>query len=297
MGLKLVSFADLLIRIILGLWTNSLIFVQICIKFYVVIISAIFSVLCFHKEIQKNLSLVYSANVSLKQTKEYIRKMLTYTLEVLTIRHLPLAMFKKILPDDKLTPLDEALSYGRGVILLVMHAGNWELFGCALGRFGYKVAAVVNNPKNDKLIAYIDRNRIISGLEVIDINKQNMYRACLKAFKQNKIVMIAVDTGATDSDKNIILPVLGKNLPVATGWATLALRANPVILPVFNYSEKNRHNYTFGQLALPTDYKDEKSLLESQLDFFTKELQEHPLEWFLPISTSETKKTFGKSAA
>ena len=285
---------DLVINIVLGLWTNSLIFIKFCIQFYVVIISAIFSVMCFHKEVQKNLSLVYSANVSLKQTKEYIRKMLTYVLEVLIIRHLPINQLKKLIPENQLEPLNRALGYGRGVILLVMHAGNWELFGCALGRFGYRVAAVVNNPKNDKLIAYIDKNRVISGLEIIDINTQNMYRTCLQAFNRNKIVMIAVDTGATDSDKNIILPVLDKEVPVATGWATLALRANPIILPVFNYSEKNRHGYTFGPMLEPSDYTDEKSLLMPLLDFFTTQLRQRPLEWFLPISTSETKKTFGK---
>ena len=285
---------DLLIKVVLGLWTNSLTIIQFCIRFYVVIISAIFSAFCLHKEVQKNLSLVYSANVSLKQTKEYIRKMLTYVLEVLTIRHLPDSLFRRIVPDDNLAQLNKALSYGRGVVLLVMHAGNWELFGCALGRFGYQVAAVVNNPKDDKLLAYIDRNRIFSGLEVIDINVQNMYRACLKAFKQNKIVMIAVDTGATDSNKNIILPVLGKNVPIATGWATLALRAQPVVLSVFNYSEKSRHKYTFGEITQPADYANEKNLIESQLAFFSKQLNEHPLEWFLPISTSETQKTFGK---
>jgi KDO2-lipid IV(A) lauroyltransferase len=259
----------------------------------VVIIAGLVSILSFHKEIQKNLSLVYSANISFKQTKEYIRKMLTYFLEALAINHLPAGQLRKIISEDKLSPLNRALSYGRGIILLVMHAGNWEMFGCALGRFGYRVAAVVNNPRNDRLIAYIDRSRLKCGVEIIDINTQNMYRACLQAFGQNKIVMIAVDTGATDSDKNIILPVLGKDVPVATGWATLALRARPIILPVFNYSEKNKHSYAFGPLIDPAHYTEEKELLKPLLDFFTDQLRAHPLEWFLPISTSELKKTFG----
>ncbi|MDR1997842.1 MAG: lysophospholipid acyltransferase family protein [Candidatus Margulisbacteria bacterium] len=287
------NLLDTLLSLVLGLWTKSLTFIHFCIRFYVLILSGVFSALCLHKEVQKNLSLVYSANVSLKQTQTYIRKILTYVLEVLTIKHLPDSLLRRIIPDAGLAPLNQALSRGRGLILLVMHAGNWELFGCALGRFGYRVAAVVNNPRNDKLIAYIDKNRVKSGLEIIDINTQNMYRACLQAFAANKIVMIAVDTGATDSDKNIILPVLGREVPVATGWATLALRARPLILPVFNYSEKGRHGYICGEIIQPEQFPDEKTLLEPILNFYTAQLRLRPLEWFLPISTSETRKTFG----
>ncbi|GBR76080.1 lysophospholipid acyltransferase superfamily protein [Candidatus Termititenax persephonae] len=256
------------------------------------LLSAIIFALGLHKEIQKNLSLVYSIEVTARQTKRYIQKMLTYILEVLTLKYLPPQFFRRIASEQKLAPLNEALSLGRGVILLVMHAGNWELFGCALGRCGYRVAAVVNNPRNNRFIAYIDKNRLRCGLEIIDINTQNMYRACLRAFAQNKIVMLAADTGATDSDKNIPLRVLGRELPVATGWATMALRARPLILPIFNYSEKGRHDYVFGQPLDPQDYADEKTLLNAALAFFTEQLRARPFEWLLPASTSEVKKTF-----
>ena len=256
------------------------------------LLSAVVFGLGLHKEIQKNLSLIYSVEVTIQQTKQYIQKMLTYILETLILSYLPVKFFRHFAAGQKLAPLNEALSFGRGVILLVMHAGNWELFGCALGCLGYRVSAVVNNPKQDRFIAHIDKNRLKYGVEIININKENMYRACLRNFAQNKIVMIAADTGATDSDKNITLTVLGKELPVATGWATLALRARPLVLPVFNYSEKGRHDHAFGRLLDPQDYADEKALLTVVLDFFTEQLRARPFEWFLPVSTSEVKKTF-----
>ncbi|GBR73920.1 lysophospholipid acyltransferase superfamily protein [Candidatus Termititenax aidoneus] len=264
------------------------------VKIALFLLSGVVFALGLHKEVQKNLSLVYSINVTAKQTRQYIQKMLTYILETLTIKFMPPRLFAKIISDQGLAPLHEALSYGRGVILLVMHAGNWELFGCALGRFGYRAAAVVNNPRHDKFISYIDKNRVKCGLEIIDINTQNMYRACFKAFVQNKIVLIAADTGATDSDKNITLRVLDKDLPVATGWATMALRARPLVLPVFNYSEKRRHEYIFGRLIDPANYADEKSLLTDALAFYAEQLRARPFEWFLPVSSSEVKKTFGQ---
>jgi lauroyl/myristoyl acyltransferase len=264
------------------------------VKIALFLLSGAVFALGLHKEAQKNLSLVYSINVTAKQARQYVQKMLTYVLETLTIKFMPPRLFAKIISDKGLAPLHEALSYGRGVILLVLHAGNWELFGCALGRFGYRAAAVVNNPRRDKFITYINKSRLKCGLEIIDINTQNMYRACFKAFARNKIVLIAADTGATDSDKNIPLRVLDKDLPVATGWATLALRARPLVLPVFNYSEKSRHGYVFGKLIDPANYADEKALLTDALAFYAEQLRARPFEWFLPVSSSEVQKTFGR---
>ncbi|MDR1323310.1 MAG: hypothetical protein LBK68_02615, partial [Candidatus Margulisbacteria bacterium] len=59
------------------------------VKIALFLLSGVVFALGLHKEVQKNLSLVYSINATAKQTRQYIQKMLTYILETLTIKFMP----------------------------------------------------------------------------------------------------------------------------------------------------------------------------------------------------------------
>jgi KDO2-lipid IV(A) lauroyltransferase len=249
------------------------------------------------KTIAANLKKIYGMEDTEDLVKEYVYKMSRYIYEVLNLNKLTARGVPQILDTIELSRIEQAISKKRGVLVLVMHCGNWELVGQCLGKLSYSVHAVVNGTKDKSnfLEEFLDNNRLKNNVKLININKENLFRAAMKAFKDNELVMLAADTGATDSDKNIILDFLGHKLPVATGWATIALRAKPIILPVLSATSKKelKHQLIVFDEIYPENYQNEEQLLKKVLPVFEKFVKDNPTEWFLALSESEVKKSFG----
>jgi KDO2-lipid IV(A) lauroyltransferase len=249
------------------------------------------------KNINKNLQRIYQPPTdqeSAKLTKDFIFKMLRYIYEIINSERLNKKIAAKITQLIGQENLTNALEQKKGFILLVMHEGNWEWLACSLALLGYPITAIVNSPENSFFYKFLDKTRKKLGVELINIRTENMYLATLKALKKNRIVVMAVDTGATDSDKNIELKFLDHTLPIASGWATLALRTNTPIIAGFSYTENKEYtyNYTFSEIIKPEEFNTEKELLQKTLNIYETYIRRYPTEWFLPLSDSEVKKSF-----
>jgi lauroyl/myristoyl acyltransferase len=176
-----------------------------------------------------------------------------------------------------------------------MHAGNWELMGCTLAQKNYPLNAVVKTPKGDLWLELIDHNRVHNKAKLINVLTENMYRSTLNALKKNEIVIIMADTGATDSDKNLPIEFLGRKLPAASGWTTIAMRTGALVMPVLcSSSNKLVEDIVFPEILDPKNYQSETELLSAVLKHFSNFIAAHPTEWFIGLSESEVKKTFGK---
>lgn len=247
------------------------------------------------KVIANNLDLIYGKGSGKKMVKPYLKKMSRYVFEILNLGELRSQWLKKILRLEGKEILDQVVAGGQGGLLLCMHCGNWELLARSLALSGYPLTAIVNSPKNNFFIQFMDKTRIKNKVKLINIKEENMFRSTLKAFKNNELVVLAADTGATDSDKNIPLNFLGKTLPVASGWASLALKTGTPVIPITIISgqQKPLHLAKAYEIINPQNFKTEEELLQKALEIFEAHIKKHPDEWLLPLSESETKKTFG----
>lgn len=249
------------------------------------------------KTIKNNLALIYGQDLLNldKLTTEYIYKMARYIYEITYLGSLSLRSANKMTNFTGLEKLDEALKQNRGVLILGMHAGNWELMGCTLAQKNYPLNAVVKTPKGSIWLELIDRNRVHNKAKLINVLTENMYRSTLNALKKNEIVIIMADTGATDSDKNLPIEFLGKTLPAASGWTTIAMRTGALVLPVLCSSDnKLTEDFIFPEIIDPKNHQSEAELLSTALKHFSGFIAAHPTEWFIGLSESEVKKTFGK---
>jgi Kdo2-lipid IVA lauroyltransferase/acyltransferase len=87
--------------------------------------------------------------------------------------------------------LDEAAASGEGVLLLVPHFGNWEIFCAFLGHF-YGFAALYDPPKIASLEPMILKARERFNGELFAIDTAGM-RNLLRVLKQGKLVAILPD--------------------------------------------------------------------------------------------------------
>lgn len=106
------------------------------------------------------------------------------------------ALNELILGVDGFEPLQRALDEHRGILVLVPHFGNWELFALHFGR--YRFMALYDPPK----IAGIDRlirdSRQRTGATLLPIDAQGV-RGVLGALKRGRPVSILPDQVPTPS--------------------------------------------------------------------------------------------------
>jgi len=128
--------------------------------------------------------------------------------------------------------LEKALAKGNGVIALSAHLGNFFLVPLRLTIEGYPTHVLVNPPDNRDLRDYFDRLRSEAGQKTIHARpQQQAYRALLQVLRQNELAFMIADEYR--SGKGICVPFFGRRVLARRGPATLALRTNAAVVPVY----------------------------------------------------------------
>jgi len=123
----------------------------------------------------------------------------------------------------------EALSKGKGVIILSAHLGNWELGAVVVALLGYPFWAVVLPHKHKYVDRFFNSQRESKGVKVIPLGKAA--RMCITVLKKNELLALVGDRDFTES--GIAVDFFGKPSIFPKGPAALALNTGAVILPGF----------------------------------------------------------------
>lgn len=187
--------------------------------------------------------------------------------------------------------LDKARRENKGVILVTMHAGNYELMPPALSNRGYLVNSVLRATDN-QIFEIINRSRATGGARLINVEDENMFKIALELLAKNELVGLLADTGALES-RHIMHKFLGYDLPIASGWLTLAQRAGCAVIPILAKKE--------GKMNLITLYeplKIEKATRDATVDklvkIFEDFIKENPEQWLMFFNSYETKRMLNK---
>ena len=125
--------------------------------------------------------------------------------------------------------LKSAFGYGRGVIFLTAHFGNWELLAASMAARGYPMNAIGAPQRDPRITDLIAETR--KKLGVNTISKGFNLKSAVKCLKNGEILGILIDQDV--KEKGIIAPFLG--LPASTpyGPVKMAHKLGSKILPVF----------------------------------------------------------------
>jgi KDO2-lipid IV(A) lauroyltransferase len=146
--------------------------------------------------------------------------------------------------------LDEAFEYGKGVLLVGSHLGNWEIAGVALASHGYSVNAVCESLGNERINRLAIRFRATSGIDLIpmEYGLKRVYRA----LRRNEAVGLVTDRPLSP-DEGMPVEFFGQRIAWPTGPAVLALRTGAKI--VTGYLVRNSDNDYVGEIYPPLEFK------------------------------------------
>lgn len=122
--------------------------------------------------------------------------------------------------------IDRALAAERGVILVTVHAGNWELAALFLSLAGHRMHVVAGVQMNRLLTNAVKDAKHRFGIEVI--NPENSYRRLFTALESNGVVALLLDGDVYSGGSPVDL--FGRKIIMPRGAVQLSERTGAPIL-------------------------------------------------------------------
>lgn len=121
--------------------------------------------------------------------------------------------------------LDEALSFGRGGLMVTGHIGNWERSSAWLSMHGYPLNVVAQKFKHPKLNELICGIREKVGTKVI--YRGSSIRVILERLRHNELIGLLPDQNSDE----VFVPFFGKPCGSTLGPGVLAQRTGASVVP------------------------------------------------------------------
>jgi KDO2-lipid IV(A) lauroyltransferase len=237
-----------------------------------------------------NLKTVFSATLSPSQirgvTASVFMNFAQSVVELLCLPKIKRLGFEKYMQVNGKENIDQALAVGKGVILLAVHSGSWELGSVVGGIIRGSYHVVVNDqskiPKLDKML---NEFRMIAGARVITTGMAT--KEIIKAMHQNEIVSLVLDQGGKTG---LVVPFLGRTSSMSTGAMRLGLKYGCAVCPVWIERGRNgKHTLSIFPALSLTDTGDLEKDIHTNIvkaaDHFEGLIRRHPAEylWFYKV--------------
>lgn len=146
--------------------------------------------------------------------------------------------------------LDNALQYGKGVLLVGSHLGNWEVAAAILAGRGYPVSGVSESVGYEGINRLAIESRAKLGIELIPM--EYALKRVYKALRRNEAVALVTDRPLS-ADEGVPVEFFGQRIAWPTGPATLAIRTGAKI--VTGYLVRNADDNYVGEIHPPLEFE------------------------------------------
>lgn len=182
--------------------------------------------------------------------------------------------------------MDDIQAYtdtGRGVIVALVHAGNWDLAGVIASRRSIPAAFIARSQKNPLTNKFVNEMRSLRGSVIVDRDDPRFLPKVLEQLNAGKALAILIDlrskTNVPDAE------YLGKPANLSAGIVMIAQHARVPILPMALVRDG-----WFGHRWLPMkpietqagkNKKQERAeVLQALLDQFSGFVMDNPEQYF-----------------
>ena len=173
--------------------------------------------------------------------------------------------------------LVEAISRGRGAIILSAHIGNWEMLAAALSDSGVPLSVIGRKPADPVLADRLERIRLRWGVETHW--RERGARPILRALANGRAVGALIDQ-ATHVE-NVKVPFFGREAWTPVGPARIVLRTNVPVIPVHMTCGRNGSTRYVGVVEpeIPSTGETPTSLTVLWTERIEKWVRDAPETW------------------
>ena len=237
-----------------------------------------------------NLKTVFSSTLSPSQIRALSRDVfinfIQSVVELLSLPKIKRLGFEKFVDLQDKENIDLALKGGKGVILLAIHSGSWELASVVGGGTKVPYHVVANNQsKLPQLDRMLNEYRTIAGAHVITAGVAT--KGIIRAMQANEVVSLVLDQGGKTGQA---VPFFGKTASMSSGAIRLALKYGSAVCPVWIERQGNgKHVLRISPaMSIPKTGDMEKDLrvnVAKAAKHFELLLRAHPAEyvWFYKV--------------
>ncbi len=181
--------------------------------------------------------------------------------------------------------LDEVIASGRGMLIVTMHFGVFDLGAAALAAYEYPTNAIADNYGYAKMNELIHGSREKLGLKVIPVDRAGP--SVFRALKRGEILALVIDV--PPPDQTIVVDFLGAPAEVSSTPARIALRTGAWVVPAMVLRGPDGDSLIRPVLDTRTvryeptgdeerDVPELTRLIMSALEPF---IRDHPEQWFI----------------
>jgi KDO2-lipid IV(A) lauroyltransferase len=164
-----------------------------------------------------------------RTVQQVFRNQVKNYFDVVRVPRMSDAEIQRRLTIDGLDRAIEALRVGKGLILVSAHFGNFDVVGQIAAILGYRVTAVTERLKPERLYCYVTGLRAGRGLELIPAD--GSLKPIFKALRRGDMVGLAADRDITNSGLRV--DFFGAPAQLPDGHVRLAMRTGAPIIMAF----------------------------------------------------------------
>lgn len=179
--------------------------------------------------------------------------------------------------------LDRALSFGRGVILVSAHFGNFPLLLGRLALEGYKAAGIMRPMRDGRVEKIFLKKRNKFGVKTIYSQPRSVcVNNTIQALRNNELVFIPVDQNFGTG--GVFVNFFGRQAATAVGPVVFAQRTKAMLLPCFIIRQlDDTHKIIFEPALNLTQGKDAQDTIFINTQELTgvieRYIRKYPAEW------------------
>lgn len=175
----------------------------------------------------------------------------------------------------------DGIKSGRGVIVALPHAGNWDHAGAYFCLKGIHLVTVAERLKPERLFNEFLRYRQAMGMEVLALDSRSIV-TLEQRLREGHLIALVADRDLSKS--GIDVRFFAKPARMPAGPAVLALKTGAVFLTAFvNYTKTGIH-ITFDEISIPENGSQEEkvsALVQESAKNFEQGITQHPQDWHM----------------
>lgn len=212
--------------------------------------------------------------------------------DTLRIGRLSLDDIQEMVRVDDWPLVERSTALGRGLILVTLHLGNFDLVGQVLSAHGYRLTVPVEHMEPHGLFDFLVQQRARNGINIVPV--EHASRELVRALRSGELVGLAGDRNIAGKVVNV--PVFGRQAALPIGPVSLARRMGcPLLFAVGVRDSPGRFRGIIR--SVPTTYcgdaaSDDARNLATFVELMEEIVAQYPGQWlafrpFWKIDTGE----------